>query len=43
MTLDFPAASSVDLAQVKPGTKVQFTLSRGANGAYTIDSIKPTP
>lgn len=43
MTMDFPAASSVDLSQVKPGTKVQFTLSRGANGAYTIESIKPMP
>lgn len=43
MTMDFPTASSVDLSQVKPGTKVQFTLSRGANGTYTIESIKPMP
>ncbi len=43
MTMDFPAASSVDLSQVKPGAKVRFNLIRGANGTYTVDSISPMP
>jgi Cu(I)/Ag(I) efflux system periplasmic protein CusF len=40
MTMEFPAAASVDLSKVKPGDKVKFTLS-GANGSYTVDSITP--
>lgn len=43
MTMDFATAPSVDLSQVKPGTKVQFTLTRAANGSYTVESIKPMP
>ena len=42
MKMEFPAAASIDLANVKPGTKVQFTLS-GANGSYTVQSITPAP
>ncbi len=42
MKMEFPAAASVDLAPIKPGSKVQFTLS-GANGAYTVQSISPMP
>jgi Cu(I)/Ag(I) efflux system periplasmic protein CusF len=41
MTMDFPVASSVDLSQVQPGTKVQFTLTRGAGGTYTVETIRP--
>lgn len=40
MKMEFPAAPSVDLAKVEPGSKVQFTL-RGANGSYTVQSITP--
>ena len=42
MSMEFPAAASVDLSKVKPGSKVKFTLS-GSNGAYTVDSITPGP
>ena len=40
MSMEFPAAASVDLSKVKPGAKVRFTL-RGTGGAYTVDSITP--
>jgi Cu(I)/Ag(I) efflux system periplasmic protein CusF len=40
MSMEFPAAASVDLAKVKPGSKVKFTLS-GSSGSYTVDSITP--
>lgn len=43
MTMDFATAPSVDLSQVKPGMKVQFTLTRSASGSYTVDSITPMP
>jgi Cu(I)/Ag(I) efflux system protein CusF len=42
MKMEFSAAASVDLAVVKPGSKVRFTLS-GANGSYTVESISPAP
>ena len=43
MTMDFPVAPGVDMSALKPGEKVGFTLSKGADGAYMIDSIKPAP
>lgn len=42
MHMEFPAAKSVDLSTVKPGAKVQFTLS-GSKGSYTVQSITPAP
>ncbi len=42
MHMEFPAAQSVDLSKVKPGQKVQFTLS-GTKGSYTVQSITPSP
>lgn len=38
MHMEFPAAKAVDLSKVKPGDKVQFTLS-GSKGSYTVQSI----
>jgi Cu/Ag efflux protein CusF len=43
MTMDLPVAPSVDLTAVKPGTRVTFTLARGADGLYLIDSIVSRP
>ncbi len=43
MTMDLPVAPSVDLTVVKPGTRVTFTLARGADGLFLIDSIAPGP
>lgn len=41
MTMDFQTAALVDLSKVKPGSKVRFTLSRAADGNYTVESISP--
>jgi Cu(I)/Ag(I) efflux system periplasmic protein CusF len=41
MTMDFIVAPGVDIGALKPGAKVGFTLMRGADGMYAIDSIKP--
>ena len=41
MKMDFTVAPSVDLSQVKPGAKVQFTLTPGAGGTYTVESLRP--
>jgi Cu/Ag efflux protein CusF len=39
MTMDFTVAKGVDLAILKRGSEVVFTLSRGADGIYKIDRI----
>jgi len=41
MTMDFGVASSVDLAVVKPGDAVVFTIGKDAAGVYRIDTLKP--
>jgi Cu(I)/Ag(I) efflux system periplasmic protein CusF len=41
MTMDFPVGPDVDLAAVKPGMRVNFTLVRGGNGQYQVDTIQP--
>jgi Cu/Ag efflux protein CusF len=42
MTMDLGVAPSVDLGAVRPGSRVTFTLARGPDGVYLIDSIKPS-
>ena len=42
MSMEFAVASSVDLAKLKTGDKVDFTLS-GSGGTYTVQSISPSP
>jgi Cu/Ag efflux protein CusF len=41
MTMDFPVAPSVDLSSIQPGSRVSFTLARGANGTYVIEAFRP--
>ncbi|MBI2736863.1 MAG: copper-binding protein [Rhodospirillales bacterium] len=41
MTMDFSVAQSVDLRSLKPGTHVNFTMQRGGDGMYVIQSIAP--
>ncbi|MFC1457847.1 MULTISPECIES: copper-binding protein [Microvirga] len=41
MSMEFAAAPSVDLTQVKPGAKVKFTLNKGTDGSYTVQSLSP--
>ena len=40
MTMDFPVAQGVALANIKPGTKVGFVLRKNDKGAFTVESIK---
>ncbi len=42
MKMEFAVAPSVDLAKLKTGDKVNFTLS-GSGGTYTVQSISPAP
>ena len=41
MTMDFPVNRDVDLSTIKAGMKVNFTLVKGANGSWTVDTLKP--
>lgn len=41
MTMDFPAAPSVDLTSLKAGSRVDFTLVKGKDGMYQVESVKP--
>ncbi|WP_298351955.1 copper-binding protein [Rhodoblastus sp.] len=41
MTMNFGVAPSVDLKALKAGAKISFTLTRGADGMYVIDAVKP--
>ena len=41
MTMDFPVADDVDLAQVKPGMRVDTTLVR-EGGKATVDTLRPS-
>ena len=43
MTMDLPVTPPVDLSTVRPGRRVTFTLRRGADGLYAIDSLAPGP
>ncbi len=42
MKMEFAAAPSVDLAKMKTGDKVNFTLN-GSGNTYTVQSITPAP
>ena len=42
MQMEFAVAPSVDLAKLKTGDKVNFTLS-GSGGTYMVQSISPAP
>jgi len=41
MTMDFAVSKDVDLSSVKAGMKINFTLVRGTDGAWTVDTVKP--
>ena len=42
MTMDFPVGPDVDLAALKPGMWVNFTLVHGSGGGMVVDTIRPT-
>lgn len=39
MSMEMAAAPSVDLSKVTPGSKVKFTLTKGTDGTYTVQSL----
>lgn len=41
MTMDFAVAPSVDLRTIKPGAHVNFTMQKGADGMYVVQSVTP--
>jgi len=41
MTMDFAVAPSIDLKAVKPGLRVDFTLDKGPDGMFQIESLSP--
>ena len=41
MTMDFAVAPEVDLKTISPGMRVDFTLDKGADGIFQVDSLAP--
>ncbi|HMA51942.1 MAG TPA: copper-binding protein [Magnetospirillaceae bacterium] len=41
MTMDFTVAPSVDLKAIAPGAHVDFTLEKGADGLFQVESLTP--
>ena len=41
MTMDFPVAPSVNLNGIKPGSRVNFSLEKGKDGMYQVQSVQP--
>lgn len=41
MTMELTVAPSVDLRTIKPGAPVNFTMRRGGDGMYVIQSVAP--
>ncbi len=42
MTMDFPVAPAVDLKAIKPGSRIDFHLGKGADGMPVIESVEPS-
>jgi Cu/Ag efflux protein CusF len=41
MAMEFAVAPSVNLQGIQPGSRVNFSLERGADGMYVIQSVQP--
>ena len=41
MTMEFAVAPSVNLQGIQPGSRVNFSLEKGPDGMYMIQSIQP--
>ena len=41
MAMEFADAPSVNLQGIQPGSRVNFSLERGADGMYVIQSVQP--
>ena len=42
MSMEFAVAPSVNLQTVQPGSRVNFSIEKGPDGMYVIQSIQPT-
>jgi Cu/Ag efflux protein CusF len=41
MTMEFAVAPSVNLQAVQPGARIEFSLEKGPDGMYVIQSVQP--
>jgi Cu(I)/Ag(I) efflux system protein CusF len=41
MSMEFAVAPSVSLQGIQPGSRVNFSLERGPDGMYVIQTIEP--
>ena len=41
MTMEFAVAPSVNIQALQPGARINFTLQKGADGMYVIQSVQP--
>lgn len=41
MSMEFAVAPSVNLQGIQPGSRVNFSIEKGADGMYVIQSIQP--
>ncbi len=41
MAMEFAVAPSVNLQAVQPGSRVNFSIEKGPDGMYVIQSIQP--
>jgi Cu/Ag efflux protein CusF len=41
MTMEFAVARSVDLSRVKPGARVNFSIQKGKDGMFEVQSVQP--
>lgn len=41
MTMDYTVAPSVDLKGIAPGARVDFTIEKGEDGLYQVQSLTP--
>jgi Cu/Ag efflux protein CusF len=41
MTMEFSVAPSVSLNSIKPGSRVNFSLEKGKDGMYQVQSVQP--
>ena len=41
MTMEFAVAPAVDLSGLKPGARIDFTMTKGKEGMYEVQSVRP--
>jgi len=41
MTMEFDLAPNVDIGTLTPGSKINFSLTKGSDGKYVVDEVSP--